>query len=191
MVWHIGTGEVVRIKEDRWLPGRANCSVISSLPSLDPDVKVSTLIDQDSVAWKTEAVQQLFLPHEAEIILGIPLSIRRPADCIIWAHTPSGMFTTCSAYKLLVSCDASSSAGGSNPEAQKKFWKGIWQLQVPNKITHFVWRICNNAMPTMVNLYRRQIVPSACCALCNALPDDSLHAVWSCEAISGVWSTLD
>ena len=190
-VWRIGTGEVVRIKEDRWLPGRANCSVISSLPSLDPDVKVSTLIDQDSVAWKTEAVQQLFLPHEAEIILGIPLSIRRPADCIIWAHTPSGMFTTCSAYKLLVSCDASSSAGGSNPEAQKKFWKGIWQLQVPNKITHFVWRICNNAMPTMVNLYQRQIVPSACCALCNALPDDSLHAVWSCEAISGVWSTLD
>ena len=75
MVWRIGTGEVVRIKEDRWLPGRANCSVISPLPSLDPDVKVSTLIDQDTVAWKTEAVQQLFLPHEVEIILGIPLSI--------------------------------------------------------------------------------------------------------------------
>ena len=117
MVWHIGTREAVRIKEDRWLPICANCSVILPLPSLDLDVKVSTLIDQDIVAWKTEAVQQLFLPHEVEIILGIPLSIQRPIDRIIWAHTPSGTFTTCSAYKLLVSCDASSSAGGSNLEA--------------------------------------------------------------------------
>ena len=191
MVWCIGTEEALRIKEDRWLPGRANCSVISPLPSLDPNVKVSTLIDQDTIAWKTEAVQQLFLPHEVEIILGIPLSIRHLVDRIIWVHTPSGTFTTCSAYKLLISCDASSSAGGSNLEAQKKFWKGIWQLRVPNKIRHFVWRICNNALPIMVNLHRCQIVPSACCALCNVLLEDSLHAVWYCEAISGVWSTLE
>ena len=34
MVWHIGTGETVRIKEDGWLPGHANCSVISPLPSM-------------------------------------------------------------------------------------------------------------------------------------------------------------
>ena len=139
MVWRIGTGEVVRIKKDRWLPGSTNCSVISPLPSLAPDVKVSSLIDQERAAWKTEVVQQLFLPHEAEIILGIPLSIRCPVDRITWAFTPSGMFTTCSSYKLLVSCDSSSSAGSSNLEVQRKFWKGIWQLRVPNKIKHFVW----------------------------------------------------
>ena len=80
-------------------------------------MKVSSLIDQETVAWKTEVVQQMFLPYEADIILGIPLSIRRPVDRIIWVHTSSGTFITCSAYKMLVSCDASSSAGGSNPEA--------------------------------------------------------------------------
>ncbi|XP_030957684.1 uncharacterized protein LOC115979763 [Quercus lobata] len=89
MVWRIGTGEALRIKEDRWLPGHANCSVISPLPSMSPDVKVSSLIDPDRVAWRTEVVQQLFLPHEADIILGIPLSSRSPDDRIIWAHTPS------------------------------------------------------------------------------------------------------
>ena len=86
-----------------------------------PEVKVSSLINPDRVAWRTEVVQQLFMPHEADIILGIPLSIHRPDDCIIWAHTPSGMFTTCSAYKMLVSCDNSSSVGGSNLDGQKKF----------------------------------------------------------------------
>ena len=87
MVWRIGTGEVVHIKEDRWLPGRANCSVISPLPSMAPDVKVSSLIDPDRVAWRTEVVQQLFMPHEANVILGIPLSPRRSDVRIIWAHT--------------------------------------------------------------------------------------------------------
>ncbi|KAL4614417.1 hypothetical protein ACB092_07G052900 [Castanea dentata] len=166
MVWCIGIGEAVQIKEDWWLLGRANCFVISPVPSLAPDVNISSLIDQDRVAWKTKVVQQMFLPHEADIILDIPLSIRRPDDRIIWAHMPSGMFTTCSAYKMLVSCDTSSSVGH-------------WQLRVLNKIKNFVWRICNNALPTMVNLYRHHIIPSASCAQCNALPRDSLHAIWS------------
>ena len=121
MVWRIGTGEAVRIKEDRWLPGHANCSVISPLPSMAPDVKVGSLIDPDKVAWRTEDVQQLFTPYEANVVLGIPLSSRRSDDHIIWAHTPSGMFTTCNAYKMLVSLDISTSAGGSNPDDQKKF----------------------------------------------------------------------
>ena len=59
--------------------------------------------------------------HEADIILGIPLSTQHPNDRIIWAHTPTSMFTTCSASKMLVSCDISSSASGSNPKGQKKF----------------------------------------------------------------------
>ncbi|XP_030925104.1 uncharacterized protein LOC115952172 [Quercus lobata] len=113
--WKSIIGEAVRIKEDRWLPGHVNGSVISPLPSMAPDVKVSSLIDPARVAWRTEVVQQLFLPHEADMILGIPLSSRRPDDRIIGAHTPSGMFTSCSAYKLLVSCDISTSVGGSNP----------------------------------------------------------------------------
>ena len=191
MVWRIGIGEAVRIKEDKWLPGRANCSIISHLPSLALDVKVSSLIVPDRAAWRTEAMQQMFKPYEVDIILGIPLSTRCPDDRIIWAHTPTGMFMTCSAYKMLVSCDISSSASGLNPKGQKKFWKSIWQFQVPNKIKHFLWRICNNALPIMANLHWRHIVPSASCAQCNTLLEDSLHAVWYCEVVTKVWSTME
>ena len=191
MVWRIGIGEAVRIKEDKWLPGRANCSIISHLPSLALDVKVSSLIVPDRAAWRTEAMQQMFKPYEVDIILGIPLSTQCPDDRIIWAHTPTGMFMTCSTYKMLVSCDISSSASGLNPKGQKKFWKSIWQFQVPNKIKHFLWRICNNALPIMANLHWRHIVPSASCAQCNTLLEDSLHAVWYCEVVTKVWSTME
>ena len=35
MVWRIGNGQSVRIREDKWLPVQSNRSVISSLPSVD------------------------------------------------------------------------------------------------------------------------------------------------------------
>lgn len=125
---------------------------------MPPNAKVSELIDQDNAVWKTDVVQQMFLPHEASEILGIPLSERLPPDRIIWACTPPGMFTTSSAYKLIISCDSSSSAGSSNLKAQRQFWKGIWHLWTPNKIKHFIWKACNNALPTMANLHHRHIV---------------------------------
>ena len=70
-------GERVRIKEDRWLPDKTNGSVISSLSQVAAKTKVNSLIDQDQVRWNEEVVRNLFLPHEAELILAIPLTIGR------------------------------------------------------------------------------------------------------------------
>ena len=153
MIWRVGNGESVWIKVDRWLPNQACCSVISPLPQLANDTRVSFLIDQDRFAWKESVVKELFLPHEADIILGIPLSFWHPPDRIAWAQTPTGMFSTSSAYKLIVSGASTSIAGSSNLDNQRKFWKGLWQLRVPNKIKLFVWRAYNDALPTMENLH--------------------------------------
>nr|POF02730.1 hypothetical protein CFP56_04963 [Quercus suber] len=51
----------------------------------------------------------------------IKLSRRFPPDKVAWAYSPSGLFTTSSAYKLLVSDDAVSQAGSSNVDTQKHF----------------------------------------------------------------------
>ena len=88
---------------------------------MDDDTRVSSLIDQDKFVWKESLVKELFLPHEADMILGIPLSSRRPPDRIAWSPTPLGIFTTSSAYKLIVS-----GAGSSNMDIQKKFWRSLW-----------------------------------------------------------------
>ena len=134
MVWRVGTRERVRIKEDRWLPEKANGLVISPLTQVATETKVSSLIDQDQVRWNEEVVRNLFLPHEVDLILAIPLSLRRPPDRIAWKHTPSGMFTTSNAYKLIVSCESRSNAGSLSVESHKKFWRWLWQLRMLNKI---------------------------------------------------------
>ena len=191
MVWRIGNGESVRIKQDKWLPSQLSRSVASQIPLMSPDTKVSELIDQDKAAWKSEVVQQLFLPQEASEILGIPLSERLPPDRIVWACTPSGMFTTSSAYKLIISCELALSAGSLNLEAQRQFWKRIWQLQTPNKIKHFVWKACNNALPTLAKLHHRHIVTSKICEGCQDRTEDTLHAFWFCKEIACVWHSME
>jgi len=55
---------------------------------------------------------------------------------------------------------------------------------------HFAWRACNEALPTMVNLFRCLIADTDKCTICNAQPKDILHAVWGCEALENVWSQL-
>ena len=45
-------------------------------------------------------VRNTFLPHEAELILSIPINARLPKDSLIWAWTSNGRFTVKSAYNV-------------------------------------------------------------------------------------------
>ena len=137
MVWRIGNGNSIRNREDRWFPVQSHRSVVSPMPTTEPNTRVNTLINAKTGEWKYSEVQRLFLPHEAATICGIPLSTRLPQDRIIWGLTPSGTFTTKSAYKLLVSHASTNLAGTSSLAQQNKFWKDLWQLRVPTKIKHF------------------------------------------------------
>ena len=44
--------------------------------------------------------KNIFLPHEAKVVLSIPISGRLPKDSVMWAWTTNGIFTVKSAYKV-------------------------------------------------------------------------------------------
>ena len=105
----------IYIKEDKWLPDPCYRKVSSPLPSIPPEAKVSSLIDRNSETWKKEDIKQLFLPHEADAIIGLPLSLRMPTDWLVWSKTPSGNFSSRSAYRLLASNASATNPSSSNP----------------------------------------------------------------------------
>ena len=76
----MGDGKSVKIRGDKWLPKPSCRSIISSVSSPSPDSIVSNLIDEESWTWKTDLIKQEFLPHEASIIAGLPLSINHALD---------------------------------------------------------------------------------------------------------------
>jgi len=55
--------------------------------------------------------------------------------------------------QLVQEREESSSENGSGD-----VWRLIWSLQAPSVLRIFCWKVSNNLLPNMVNLYRKKIV---------------------------------
>ena len=99
--WVIGNGRRVHIWNDKWIPMANMYKVISPKVQISRrGGMVSCLLDEESKGWNVDLIRTTFLPHEAEVILGIPISSVAPEDSQVWAKTPNGTFTVNSAYKV-------------------------------------------------------------------------------------------
>jgi hypothetical protein len=80
------------------------------------------------------------------------------------------------------------SKGGqcSNTGKDKDTWKTIWTLGVPNVVKMFIWRACNEILPTRRNLFRRKAIEIKACPCCEG-EEDAFHALWLCPAAKDVW----
>ena len=76
--------EHVDIWTDRWIPTPNPFKPVSQRVPLDSD-KVACLLDSETGSWNVDKVRRSFLPHEAELILGISISPRLLEDSLIWA----------------------------------------------------------------------------------------------------------
>ena len=70
-------------------------------------------------------------------------------------------------------------------------WKGIWNLQVPQKVKHLVRRAANEAIPTLFNLGKRRVVNYVCCPECKSATKDTIHALWGCHSLLAIWDLDD
>lgn len=182
-VWCVGDGKSIKVKGDKWLPSLDSSCIVSLLSSLNSKSNVGALIDEESHTWNLDLIKSEFLAHEAEIISGIPLSLHNTPDKQVWLPSNQGVFTTRSVYKLLASADRLSLPNCSDSERRSQMWKGIWSLQVPHKIKHLMWKVANEAIFTLYNLWRWQMVQSVYCPGCNSTCEDTIHALWGCPAL--------
>ncbi|KAL0009734.1 hypothetical protein SO802_004842 [Lithocarpus litseifolius] len=172
VMWRVGNGRDVKVWGDRWLPCSSSHGVISPRLFLHNDTRVGELIDTEVMCWKSSVVDSIFLPHKAEAIKGIPLSVRFPPDKLVWAETADGKFIVKSAYYLAVRISFSDTRGSvSDCSLMRRFWRSLWRLLIPHKVKHFAWRACREALPTKVNLKRRKVVTDDSCEWCKVKPE--------------------
>jgi hypothetical protein len=51
----------------------------------------------------------------------------------------------------------------------------------------FLWRACNNILPTKENLYKKKIIDDPKCAICGGDIETLGHVIWSCAVPCDVW----
>ena len=158
--WRVGDGLCIIVFKDNWIPDASGGRVTASVTVVDANMKVADLIDANLGCWKNNLVDSCLLPFDATRIKAIPLSDLPQSDLMYWALERSG------------------EASSSNSGLVAGFWTNTWKLGVPGKVKHFLWRACTNSLPTKINLV---------CHLCGRPDEDTLHALWGCEAVKQVW----
>lgn len=66
-------------------------------------------------------------------------------------------------------------------------WKHIWKAAIQPKIKFFLWSACQNALPTLDNLYRRRAAPAPICPICNIKPETIEHTLLLCPWVTQIW----
>ena len=184
----VGNGQKIQIWSDKWLPTPLTFKVSSPNNFLEDHARVSELIDCENGVWKAELVKSVFLPYEAETILGITISAALPKDLVVWNAMSKGKFSVRSAYMVAMNlCDHPEIGSCSNDGPIKNFWRKIWSLQIPNKVKHFAWRACKNILPCLSNLKRKGIMVDDKCVLCGVEGESTGHLFWDCTEAAEVW----
>ena len=75
----------------------------------------------------------------------------------------------------------------SNADVSKRLWKGVWSMEVPNKVRHFIWRAVGESLPIKKNLLKSCVVLDGLCGLCKVGVEDSIHALWLCDSVKPIW----
>lgn len=129
-----------------------------------------------------ELIRHVCYPHDAEDILKIKIRQFPVEDFPAWNYERTGVYSVRSAYRIALSCQASSTAGSSSssPSGERRIWRNIWNLQAPPKVKIFAWRLSRDCLATQRNRKSRKLVSDSTCRTCGGEEEDGFHAVISC-----------
>lgn len=190
MRWRIGDGRSVDIWKDKWLPNSIRGKPLSKRPANCSLSRVHELIDHPRNCWKEMVVKHLFLPHEADQILQIPVNAHTSRDKLIWAREKSGLFTVKSAYKLAFAVRREVTArdeSSKDREEHSKMWKMVWGLPIKPKLKHFLWRVLHNWLAIGSVVKERWMNVDDTCRRCELAKETREHLFFHCTDSALVW----
>jgi hypothetical protein len=135
-------------------------------------------------------IQNIFGAEDVDIICNIPITNYYQKDKMIWHATSTRKFFIKSAYRIEKERQGRKKGEGSNQVRSQAVWKTIWGLKVPKYSSKvFIWRACNNILPTKDNLKRRGIVDEELYIFCCQEREIVNHILWACPSAQNVWGT--
>ncbi|XP_016458490.2 uncharacterized protein LOC107782157 [Nicotiana tabacum] len=190
--WRISNGKNINVWTDPWIPRKNGFTPKSIQMQNNLDLKVADLIDEDTHTWKLHKISTTFEPEDIDAILSIPISIIGLNDRLLWHHSKSGNYEVKSGYYL-----AKGLAGKTirNSEAQarschsfpKSFWDSLRNLEIKNKLKHFLRKCVINSLPVNYTLAKRLQNLDKTCKICGLESEDIEHMLFRCPQSQLVW----
>lgn len=111
------------------------------------------------------------------MIKSIPIS-KYETDSWFWILEQTCIFTVNSCYRQLI---------GEQHWPQAEFWKNLWSLDLPGKVTNFMWRVCKSGIPTVVALSQKVVQIDTRCSWCLGPEENIEHVLFHCSTVNDVW----
>lgn len=105
-------------------------------------------------------IMENFSATEVEEICSLPICPTGLADKLIWPSTSNGNLSRKSAYHMGKNLIVQSSVECSRASTISKLWTTMWALNVPSVVKVFLWKACNNLLPTKENLFKKKKMTS-------------------------------
>lgn len=110
--------------------------------------RVVNLMVTGSKCWDTEVLNDICNEYDVHLIKSIPIPAMNREDSWVWRLEKSGLFSVKSCYRAMQ---------GMQQWTNAVFWKKIWALQLPSKVSNFAWRVCRGCLPTATALIMKHV----------------------------------
>lgn len=180
----VGNGFTTDIETDPWLPCDSDPYIQTNHEALRGK-KVTALMTENQRSWDTDLVKDIFIERDVNLILSIPLQPTSP-DSWFWRRDKLGQYTVKSAYASI-----RDGPEANHTSSSPGFWNKIWNLKIPLKVKHFIWRAISDCLPTKVQLCSRRVEVDIMCPVCNLTEETTVHALLTCPVSALYWQQLD
>ena len=138
---------------------------------------VRALIDDSTKWWNYELIREIFPEDEARQICSMVLSPLGQKDKIVWVGTKKGIFTVRNAYHMVKESALAGEGECSTKGIKERMWKVLWKLNCPRVVHLFLWKACNNILPTKANLSKQGVTQDDKYPICNLETESIGHSL--------------
>lgn len=181
LVCRIGGGNSVFILNKPWLPD-ANDPYVRSVSNDLQNIRVSSLMNYSENQWNRDLILNMFEARDVSLILAIPMNISEN-DSWYWKFEKFGDYSVKSAYRRIRELKEN-----NRNEDNSGFWKQLWNLKIPPKIKHFMWRALSENLPTKVNLRSKRVEIDVWCPACQGDAESVIHTLVACPFAVDCWN---
>ena len=154
------------------------------------ELKVTSLIDQQSNQWDDTKIQLMIDPEDHHLIYKIYLPQNPKPDSYIWSPTHDGRYTVKSGYWTAVNLEVEQTTVIPPLANFPDIATAVWKLDITPKLKHFLWRFASRSLGIAENLRRRNINVDPYCSRCCAELETNDHTLFSCPQVEMMWRAV-